>query len=66
MTLAHFDGSGRVTARAWVHKLDTYLALCPMTEDFSIGFVILHLDGVAHDLWYCSLVSTHHDQITSY
>ena len=27
-----FDGSGRMTAQAWIHKLDTFLALRPMTE----------------------------------
>ena len=32
LTLPTFDGSGKTTARAWIHKLDTYLTLKPMTE----------------------------------
>ena len=61
MILAHFDGSSGVIARAWVHKLDTYLALHPMNEEDAIKFFVLHLDGVAHDWWYHGLVSLHHD-----
>ena len=49
LTLANYDGSGRVTTRAWVSKLDTFLTLCPMPEEDSIRFAALHLDGMAHD-----------------
>lgn len=49
MTLEIFNGSGRVTNIAWVHKLETYLALHPMTKEDAIRFIVLHLDGVAHD-----------------
>ena len=66
MTLAHFDGSDRVTARAWVHKLDTYLLLHLMIEEDAIKFAVLHLDGVAHNWWYHGLASLHHDYIISY
>ena len=66
MTLEHFDGIGRVTTRAWIHKLDTYLALHPMSEVDAIRFRVLHLDGAAHDWWYHGLVFLQHDQITSY
>ena len=55
-----------MTARAWIHKLDTYLALPPMTKADAIRFVVLILDRVAHDWWYHGLVSLHHDQIISY
>lgn len=66
MTLNHFDSSGRVIARAWIHKLDTYFALCPMSKVNAIKFGVLQLDGVAHDWWYHRLLSLQHDQITSY
>ena len=66
MTLAYFDGSGRVTSRAWVHKLDTYLSLHPMTEEDAIRFAVLHVYEAIHDWWYHGLVSFHHDQIISY
>ena len=49
MNLEHFDGTGRVTARVWIHKLDTYLALRPMFEVDAIKFGVLHLDGAVHD-----------------
>ena len=49
MTLEHFDGIGSVTSGAWTHKLDTYLALRPMSEVDTIRFLVLHLDGAAHD-----------------
>lgn len=65
LTLDHFNGSGKTIARAWVHKLDTYISLRPMSED-AIRFVVLHLDGVARDWWYHGLVSLHHDHILQY
>ena len=49
MTLEHFDGTRRVTAQAWIHKLDTYLDLHTMSEVEAIRFGVLHLDVVAHD-----------------
>ena len=61
MTLEHFDSIGGVTARAWIHKLDTYLALRPMSEVDAMRFGVLHLDGAAHDWWYHGLVSLRHD-----
>jgi hypothetical protein len=32
LTIPPFDGSAKSMARAWVHKLDTYLQLNPMTK----------------------------------
>ena len=50
MTMTHFDGSGKVTSRAWVHKLDTYLTLRLMTKEDVIWFVVLHRDGMVYIL----------------
>ena len=61
MTLEHFDGIERVAARAWIHKLDTYLALRPLSEVDAIRFGVLHLDGAALDWWYHGLLSLQHD-----
>jgi hypothetical protein len=66
MTIPTFDGSDRCTARAWVHKLDTYFQLNPMTEAKMIKFSTLHLDGEAHEWWYHELLTLGHSNITSY
>lgn len=31
LIMTYFDGSGRMASRAWVHKLDTYLPMHPMS-----------------------------------
>lgn len=64
--LPHFDGSDSSSARAWIQKLDNYLALRPMTEEEAIKFATLHLDGVAHEWWYHGLVTLGHRSITTY
>lgn len=66
VTLAHFDGSAKSTARAWVQKLDNYLSLRPMPEEDAIKFATLHLDIVAHEWWYHGLVTLGHNLITTY
>lgn len=66
VTLAHFDGSNKCTARAWVEKLDNYLSLRPMPEEDAIKFATLHLDGVAHKWWYHGLATLGHNLITTY
>lgn len=64
--LPHFDGSDNSSARAWIQKLDNYLALRPMEEEEAIKFAMLHLDGVAHEWWYHGLVTLGHRSITTY
>jgi hypothetical protein len=64
LTISSFDRSDRCTARAWVHKLDTYFQLNPMTEDEAIKFATLHLDGETHEWWYHGLVTLGHSSIT--
>ena len=61
-----FDGSGKMTTQAWIHKLDTFLALRPMTEIEAIKYATLHLEGVAHDWWYHGMVTLQHNQVTEY
>jgi len=60
------DGSGKLSARAWVNKLDTYLSLKPLTEKKAIQFATRHLEGLAYEWWHHGLVSQHHDRIDSY
>ena len=61
-----FDGSSKTSARAWIHKLDTYLTLKPMSEMEAIRFAMMHLEGVAYDSWDHGLVTQDHGLITSY
>ena len=61
-----FDGSGKTIAQSWIHKLDTFLALRPMTEEEAIKYATLHLEGTAHEWWYHGLVTVQHNQVTSY
>jgi hypothetical protein len=66
VTIPNFDGSSKCTARAWVHKLDTYFQLNKMVEANVIKLATLHLDGEAHEWWYHGLVTLGHSGITSY
>jgi hypothetical protein len=66
MAVPYFDEMTKTTARAWVHKLDTYFHLNPMTESEAIKFSTLHLDGEAHEWWYHGLVTLGNSNITSY
>ena len=61
-----FDGSGKMTAQAWISKLDTFLTLRPMAERDAIRYATLHLEGVAYDWWHHGLVSQDHAMIHSY
>ena len=36
LSLPYYDASGKMTARAWVQKMDTYLQLNPMPEEEAI------------------------------
>jgi hypothetical protein len=60
LTIPSFDGSSKCTARAWVHKLDTYYKLNQMIETEAISFATLHLEGEAHEWWHHGLVTLGH------
>jgi hypothetical protein len=66
MEIPYFDGSAKMTAQAWVQKLDTYLQLNPMREMEAIKFATMYLDGKAHDWWYHGLTTLGHNQIVAY
>jgi hypothetical protein len=59
--IPYFDGTAKMTAHAWVQKLDTYLQLKPMREMEAIKFATMHLDGKAHDWWYHGLITLGHN-----
>lgn len=61
-----FDGIGKMKAQAWIHKLDTLLALRPMTKIEAIKYATLHLEGVAHDWWYHGMVTLQYNQVIEY
>jgi hypothetical protein len=66
MEIPYFDGSSKMTAQAWVKKLDTYLQLNPMREMDAIKFATMYLEGKAHDWWYHGLTTLGHNQIVAY
>jgi hypothetical protein len=66
MEIPYFDGSPKMTAQAWVQKLDTYLQLNPMREMDAIKFATMYLEGKAHDWWYHGLTTLGHNQIVAY
>jgi hypothetical protein len=66
MEIPYFDGSAKMTAQAWVQKLDTYLQLNLMREMEAIKFATMYLDGKAHDWWYHGLTTLGHNQIVAY
>jgi hypothetical protein len=66
MEIPYFDGTTKMTAQAWVQKLDTYLQLNPMREMEAIKFATMYLDGKAHDWWYHGLTTLGHNQIVAY
>ena len=57
LTLPSFDGSGQMIAQAWIHKLDTFLALRPMLETDAIRYTTSHLEGTTHDWWSHGMVT---------
>jgi hypothetical protein len=66
MEIPYFDGMDKMTAQAWVQKLDTYLQINPMREMEAIKFTTMYLDGKAHDWWYHGLTTLGHNQIVAY
>ena len=66
MEIPYFEGTAKMTAQAWVQKLDTYLQLNPMREMEAIKFATMYLDGKAHDWWYHGLTTLGHNQIVTY
>ena len=57
LSLTTFDGSSRMTTQAWIHKLDTFLALRTTIEVEAIKYATLHLEGGTHDWWYHVMVT---------
>jgi hypothetical protein len=66
LTIPYFDGLTKSSDSAWVHKMDTYLKINPMTESEAIKIDTLQLDGEAHEWWHHGLVTLGHVEITSY
>jgi hypothetical protein len=52
MEIPPFDGTTKLSAKAWVQKLDAYLQLNPMVELDAIKFATLYLEGKAHEWWF--------------
>lgn len=56
-SLSTFDGNSKTSAKAWIHKLDTYLALKLMLETEGIKFAMMHLEGATYDWWHHGLIT---------
>jgi len=66
MQVPTFDGK-KMTARAWVHQLQTYFVLNPsMMEEEAINFASLHLEGDALEWWCHGMVSQGYAHITTF
>ena len=65
LNLSPFDGSGSISAQAWVMKAYTYFQLNPMLEE-GIKFAALHLEGIAHEWWHHDTITLGHNQINTY
>ena len=48
-TTPTFDGTNKISARAWLQKLQTFFTLNPMKESDAVQFASLHLEDVAYD-----------------
>lgn len=66
VTLPNFDGLEKITAHAWLQKLNTFFTLSPMTEEDAIHFAILYLEEAVHEWWHHGLISLGHQAVNSY
>eukprot|EP01018_Ginkgo_biloba_P004218 Gb_09021 [translate_table: standard] len=60
-----FDDSNKISARAWLQKLQTYFTLSSMVEEDAIQFATLHLEGVAYDWWH-GLITQEHNLVQTF
>lgn len=66
MRVPMYDGR-KVTARAWLHQLQTYSTMGPnMVEEDAIHFVSLYFEGDALEWWRHGLTSQNYSNITSF
>ena len=64
--LPNFDGSSKISAKAWVEKLDIYFQLNKVPEMEAIKIAALHFEGEAHDWWFHGLSTLGHANVTAY
>ena len=60
-----FDGTNKISARAWLQKLQTF-TLNPMKESDVVQIASLHLEDAAYDWWYHGMTTQGHDQVTTF
>lgn len=66
LKIPSFDGK-KMTARAWVHQLQTYLILNPnVIEEEAINFASLHFDGDVLEWWHHGMSNQGYGSITSF
>ncbi len=51
-TTPTFDGTNKISARAWLQKLHNFFTLNPMKESDVVQFASLHLEDETYDWWY--------------
>ena len=60
------DGTNKISARAWLQKLQTFFTLNPMKENDVVQFASLHREDAAYDWWYHGMTTQGHDQVTTF
>lgn len=66
MQVQMFDGK-KMTARAWLHQLQTYFTQSPnMVEEDAIHFASLHFEGDTLERWQHVVISQGYSLITSF
>ena len=65
-TTPTFDGTNKISARAWLRNLQTFFTLNPMKESDFVQLASLHLEDPAYDWWYHGMTTQGHDRITTF
>lgn len=61
-----FDESNKISKRAWLEKLQTYLNINPMDEEKGLQNMTMCLDGVAYEWWHHGLITLGHNEVTTF
>lgn len=56
-----YDGSDKMTDKAWIQKLQTYFTLNTIFEEKAVQFASLQLEGLAYEWWQNGIVTQGRD-----
>lgn len=66
MPLLIFDRGEKLSARAWLQKLQTYLSIYPMDEEGGIKTTSMCLDGISYEWWHNGHTTLGHGDVNSF